>query len=247
LLDVSQTNLGYSRLATRQSQNADPSKIRFDANSQGGNYPITVIDPTRHGWWVAVNGGVDYTLFVSSTGDIIQYPALGGNLANGSLVLANSLNLLIAIDGGYSSGPNAGMGYRSLYIRDLSTGNVTKSTTAGPVPSIFDGYDGSSKTFNRPDVMGLQWIDELGCIVGLDESTTPPTIVKLTPPSSNPATGTWTWSTVQVAHWPQDTDGLTTLQKSMNSVWSKFRWVPSLHAFVYGTAKDRKPQVVRIA
>jgi hypothetical protein len=37
------------------------------------------------------------------------------------------------------------------------------------------------------------------------------------------------------------------LQSTQNAAWSKFRWVPSLHAFVYGTARNRKPQVVRIA
>ena len=245
LLDVSSATNGYSQFSTRQPQNADPTKIRFDANSQGGNYPITVMDEKRQGWWVAVDGGNDYTLFVSRTGDITQYPALGGNLANGSMVLANSLNLLIAIDGGYNMAPYTG--YRTIYIRDLNTGTVTQSTTAGTVPSIADGYDGSHNTFNRPDVMGLQWVDELGCVVGFDQSTTPPSIVKLTPPASNPATGTWTWSTVPVAHWDQDKNGQTALQTCLNSVWSKFRWVPSLHAFVYGTGKDRKPQVVRIA
>lgn len=247
LLDVSSPILGYSQLVTRQSQNVDPTKIRFNATTAGGNYPITVLDQTRRGWWLAVNGQATYTLFVSSTGDVTQYPALGGNLQNGSMVLCDSLNLLIAVDGGYNSGQYAGTSYRTLHIRDLSTGNLTDSTTAGPVPSVYDGYDGTSKSFNRPDMMGLQWVDELGCIVGLDESTTPPTIVKLTPPASNPATGTWTWSTVAVTHWSQDANGQATLQNCQNAVWSKFRWVPSLHAFVYATAKNRKPQVVRIA
>jgi hypothetical protein len=247
VLDVSRPTLGYSQLATRQSQNIDPSKIRFNPTSMGANYPITVMDPARRGWWVAVNGGVSYTLFVGSTGEITQYPALGGNLANGSMVLCNSLNLLIAIDGGYFSGPNAGTGFRTLHIRDLSTSAVTRSTTAGPVPSIADGYDGTIKSFNRPDVMGLQWVDELGCVVGFDQSATPPAIVKLTPPASNPATGSWTWSTVPVTHWAQDSAGQPALQTSLNNVWSKFRWVPSLQAFVYGTSRDRKPQVIRIA
>jgi hypothetical protein len=103
------------------------------------------------------------------------------------------------------------------------------------------------KSFNRPDVMGLQWVDELGCVVGFDQSATPPAIIKLTPPTSNPATGTWTWSTVPVRHWDQDSAGQPALQTSMNNVWSKFRWVPSLQAFVYGTSRDRKPQVIRIA
>jgi hypothetical protein len=247
VLDVSCPTLGYSQLATRQSQNADPSKIRFNATSAGGNYPITVIDPSRRGWWVSVNGGASYTVFVSSSGDITQYPALGGNLANGSMVLCNALNLLVAIDGGYSSGPYAGTGYRTLHIRDLTTSVVTSSTTAGAVPSLTDGYDGTVNSFNRPDVMGLQWVEELGCVVGFDQSATPPVIVKLTPPTSNPATGTWTWSTVPMAHWDQDSGGQPALQTSMNGVWSKFRWVPSLQAFVYGTSRDRKPQVLRIA
>jgi hypothetical protein len=247
VLDVSATTNGYTQLATRQPQNIDPTQIRFTPTTGGGNYPITVMDSARKGWWVAVDGTVSYTLFVSSTGDITQYPALGGNFANGSMVLCNSLNLLIGIDGGYDSGPYAGSAYRALYIRDLSSGVVTQSQTAGTVPSHTTGYDGTPNAYHRPDSMGLQWVDELGCIVGLDESTVPPTIVKLTPPASNPATGTWTWSTVPVSHWSQDPNGQPTLQSSQNAVWSKFRWVPSLHAFVYATAKNRKPQVVRIA
>jgi hypothetical protein len=247
VLDVASPTMGYSQLQTRQPQNVDPTKIRFSPTSAGGNYPISVMDQTRRGWWVAVDGSVYYTLFVSTTGEITQYPALGGNLANGSMVLCDSLNLLVAIDGGYNSGQYAGAGYRTLHIRDLTTGTVTKTTTAGPVPGLTNGYDGSVNTFNRPDSLGLQWVEELGCVVGLDMNVSPPAIVKLTPPSSNQATGTWTWSTVPVAHWSQDTKGQTELQPCVNAGWSKFRWVPSLHAFVYGTSRDRKPQVIRIA
>jgi hypothetical protein len=247
VLDVSSATNGYSQLPTRQSQNIDPTQIRFNPTSAGGNYPITVMDENRKGWWAAVSGTVSYTLFVSNTGDITQYPALGGNLSDGSMVLCKSLNLLVAIDGGYESGQYAGSAYRTLHIRDLSTSTVTQSTVAGKVPALSNGYDGAVNTYHRPNQMGLQWVDELGCIVGLDETTVPPTIVKLTPPASNPATGTWTWSTVPVSHWSQDTTGQTTLQSCQNAVWSKFRWVPALHAFVYTTAKNRKPQVVRIA
>lgn len=247
ILDVSATSMGYSKLATRQSQNIDPTAIRFNDTSAGGNYPISVIDSARRGWWVAVNGGVRYTLFVSNTGEITQYPALGGNLANGSMVLCNSLNLLIAIDGGYSAGPYAGTGYRTLHIRNLATGIVTRTTTAGKVPALTGGYDGTPNSFHRPDALGLQWVDELGCIVGFDQSVSPPQIVKLTPPATDQANGTWTWSTVPVAHWSQDTNGQASLQTSMNDVWSKFRWVPSLQAFVYATSRGRKPQVVKIA
>ena len=222
--------------------------IRFSQQSaDSGTYPITVMDNVRQGWWAAPTGSADYTLFVGKTGEIRQYPALGGNLANGALVLCTSLDLLVAIDGGYASGPNAGNGFRALYIRDLKTGTMTRTTTTGTVPSVANGYDGSVGTFRRPDTMGLQWVEELGCVVGLDQSVSPPVVVKLTPPASNPATATWTWSTVaSLRHSPTDSGGQANLQVAQNGVWSKFRWVPSLQAFVYGTAKDRKPQVIKI-
>lgn len=248
LLDVSKRQLGYSQLATIQAENADPTKIRFSAlGTDGGSYPITVMDNARQGWWVAPSGGAEYTLFVSKTGAIRQYPAVGGNLANGALVLCPSLNLLVAIDGGYSAGPYAGNGYRTIYCRDLNTGAMTRSTTTGPVPSLSPGYDGTPDVFNRPDTMGLQWVEELGCVVGLDQSVSPPVIVKLSPPANNPATGSWTWSTIStLKHWPQDMNGQASLQVGQNGIWSKFRWVPSLQAFVYCTAKNRKPQVIKL-
>jgi hypothetical protein len=248
LLDVSRSQLGYSTLATRQAGNADPSKIRFQTTANGGNYPISVIDYANQGWWVAVNGGVNYTLLIRRTGDISQYPALGGNLANGAMALCSGLKLLVVIDGGYASGPNAGTGYRNLYIRNVDTGAMTTTTTLGPVPSLSDGYDGTIGTFHRPDAMGLQWVEELGCIVGFDQSVLPPVVVKLTPPPSNPSTTPWTWSIVSsLQHWPRDSGGQASLQTVLNNVWSKFRWVPSLHAFVYGTGKGRKPQIIKLS
>lgn len=248
LLDVSKATFGYSQLTTRQAENSDPSTIRFTRNGgDKGSYPITVMDNARQGWWAMTSGSTDYTLFISKTGDVTQYPALGGNLANGTMVLCPKLNLLIAIDGGYNAGPYAGKGYRSLYIRDLASGATSTSLTAGTVPSVGDGYDGSSGTYNRPDMLGLQWVDELGCIVGFDDTTSPPTIVKLTPPASNPASAPWTWSKVSVLHWPSDTGGSSTLKAARSGMWSKFRWIPSLQGFVFCTAKDSRPQIVRIS
>lgn len=247
ILDVSRVQLGYSQLTTRQPQNIDPTKVRFSATSEGGNYPITEIDMARQGWWVSTNGTVDYLLFVAKSGTITQYPALGGNLINGALALCPSLNLLVAIDGGYSVGPNANNAHRTLHVRDLATGTSTKIRTLGTVPSLVDGYDGSVATFHRPDVMGLQWVEELGCIVGFDQSSVPPSVVKLSPPANKAATESWTWSKVPVQHWPGDAHGQATLQTALNNIWSKFRWVPSLQAFVYGTAKNRKPQIIKLS
>lgn len=247
LLDVSRASLGYTTMSTRQPQNADPSMIRFAPTSTGGNYPITVQDEQRQGWWAAVAGPVSYTLFVSKTGEITQYPALGGNLINASMVLCPSLNLLIAIDGGYSTGPNASASYRSMYVRNLATGQMSKTNSSGAVPSVTMGYDGSTvPNFHRMDVMGLQWVEELGCIVGLDQTDKPPTLVKLTPPATNPATNPWTWSKTALQHWPSDTNGQETIQTAEYGYWSKFRWVPALQAFVVCGSSARKPQVIRL-
>lgn len=247
LLDVSQAVGGYARLATTQAQNAEPTRIRFTASGAStGTYPITVQDDARQGWWVAASGSADYTLFVSHTGDILQYRALGGNLANGTLILCPKLDLLVALDGGYAAGPYAGTGYRQLYIRNLATGAYSGNATVGDVPSLTEGYDGNGRNYHRPDALGLQWVEELGCAVGLDQSVSPPVIVKLMPPSTDPEKSPWTWSTVPVQHWPSDSAGQGQLQSVLNNVWSKFRWVPALHAFVYGTGRDRKPQVIRI-
>ena len=247
LLDVSRANLGHSTMTTRQPQNIDPSMIRFVPNGDGGNYPITVQDDQRQGWWAAVNGPVSYTLFVSKNGDITQYPALGGNLLNASMVLCTSLNLLIAIDGGYVTGPYAGLNYRAMYTRNLVSGAVSRNASIGDVPSRTFGYDGSTTAnFHRMDIMGLQWVEELGCIVGLDQNDTPPSVVKLTPPASNPATAPWTWSKVPTQHWPTDSGGQATIQAADYGYWSKFRWVPSLQAFVVCGSAWRKPQVIKI-
>jgi hypothetical protein len=248
VLDVSRPQLGYSQMATRQPQNADPSKIRFAPTSAGENHGITVADYARQGWWVAVRGNVAYTLFVARSGEIAQYPALGGNLQNGALALCPSLNLLVAIDGGYESGPEASASYRTIHVRDLASGAVSKILTQGTVPALSDGYTGVKKTYHRPDGMGLQWVEELGCIVGIDQNVSPPALVKLSPPAADPANAPWTWSVFPaLRHWDQDADGQAELQSCLNDVWSKLRWVPTLQAFVYATARARKPQVLRIA
>ena len=247
LLDVSRPRLGYSVLATRQPQNADPSQIRFSATGPGGGYPMTVMDEQRQGWWVAINGQVEYTLFVSKSGQVTQYPALGGNLLNAGMVICPSLNLLIAIDGGYSSGSYAALGYRTLHIRDLVAGKNTSSKTLGTVPSLGVGYDGYVANFHRVDVMGLQWVEELGCIVGLDQTESPPALVRLTPPATSPATNPWTWSKMPAPqHWPSDVNGQTTLQTAENGYYSKFHWIPTLQAFVVAGSSSRKPQIIKL-
>lgn len=246
LMDVSRPQLGYSQLATRQPQNAAPAEIRFSAAITGGNYPTTVIDEQRQGWWAAVNGKVDYTLFISKSGDITQYPALGGNLSNGVLTLCPKLNLLVAVDGGYINGAYANGSFRALYIRNLATGAVTRNTTLGTVPALLGGYDGGGLNFHRPDTMGLEWVDELGAMFGLDQSVTPPELVKLTPPATNPAINPWTWSKVPVQHWDKDVGGQAQLQAAENGAWSKFRWSKQLQGFVFCSDQQRKPQIIKL-
>lgn len=247
LLDVSRAQRGYSTLATRQPQNAAPNLIRFAANGPGGSYPISVMDEQRQGWWVAVNGQVEYTLFFSKDGLITQYPALGGNLLNASMAICPSLNLLVAIDGGYSSGNYASQAHRTLHIRDLVTGKVTRSLTLGKVPALSVGYDGPVANLHRPDAMGLQWVEELGCIVGLDQTENPPALVRLTPPATSPATNQWTWSKMPAPrHWPGNPNGQPQLQTAENGYNSKFRWIPTLQAFVVAGSSSRKPQVIKL-
>jgi hypothetical protein len=73
-------------------------------------------------------------------------------------------------------------------------------------------------------------------------------IWKLTPSNpNNLKTATWAWSVVEVAHWSADVGGQATLQVPINNAWSKFRWIPTLQAFVLGIAADKKPQVIRIS
>jgi hypothetical protein len=245
--DLAQAVNGYSVLATRQPENVDPTRISFARNATGGNFATTALDEKRRGWWVAVNGAADYTLFVGADGTITQTPAMGGNLQNGVLAYWPEQNVLIAIDGGYESGQYASQSFRTIYVRDLASANTVKLSTTGPVPALFDGYDGTSKSFHRPDTTGLQWVSELGCMVGLDETVNPPAVVTLTPPAGGPMSGPWTWSTVtSLQHWPQDVGGQSQLQVGLNSAWSKFRWIPTLHAFVYMSTRFLKPQVVRL-
>lgn len=245
--DLAQTVNGYSVLPTRQPENAFPDRISFLHNAVGDVFSTTVIDEKRRGWWVAVNGSAEYTLFVGSDGLIKQTPAMGGNLENGVLALWPEQDILICVDGGYEFGQYATQSYRTIYVRDLATGTTAKLSTTGPVPALFDGYDGSSKTFHRPDTTGLQWVSELGCLVGLDESVNPPVVVTLTPPIAGPMSGPWNWAAISsLQHWPQDAGGQAQLQVGVNSAWSKFRWIPTLHAFVYMSTRDRKPQVLRL-
>jgi hypothetical protein len=253
VLDVSQATHGYSQLVTTQAQNAQPTKISFSANggAAGGTYPTTAIDRVRQGWWLnAMGGTIDYLLFCAKNGTITQYPALNGNMQDGAMVLCDSLDLLVAIDGGYDSGPNAGSSYRTLCIRNLTTGTYTTASATGPVPATTYGYESpppSAPNYHRPVILGLQWVPSLGCMVGLDDTVSPPNVVKLTPPSSNPATAPWTWSVATVAHWSAgDPSGNTVLRGTTNGALGKFRYVPTLGAFVYCVSNSTKPQVIKL-
>ena len=248
LIDVSQPAKGYTQLATTQPQNVAPNRISFRANGySNGVYPVTVQDRTRNGWWLATNGEVDFTLFLSKSGKITQYPAVNGNGQDGCLVLCDSLNLLMFIDGGYDAGVYASNAYRTVRVRNLLTDAVSSFQALGTIPWSGVGYaGGSDRNYHGPQKMGLQWVEDLKAIYGLDETTEPPTLVKLSPPASDPATNAWAWSAVPVKHWPADADGQQVLQRAQNNVWSKFRYVESLKAFVYCTAANRRPQVIRI-
>jgi hypothetical protein len=259
VFDPGQRLNGHTTMVTTQPQNSQPTKISFRAHggASAGVYPCSDIDEVRQGWWVgSMHGDADYTLFISKTGAITQYPALSGYGRSLAICNCPSLGLVIGIDGGYMSGPNASTSYRRVATLDPATGVLTAASTVGPVPALDYGYEvPAAKNYHAPANLGLQWVEELGCCVGLDMlASGGPVIVKLTPPVSNPKTGVWTWSTVPVAHWAAgDPSGSPTLRSDNplatpnNPVYSKFRWVPSLHAFVYCTKTGAKPQVITIS
>ena len=252
--DVSYPTVGYSSMVTNQFENALTTRLRWNATSAGLNQPTSDIDVGRQGWWVAeARGTVSYTLFIHKSGLVTQHKGLNGNMADGTLFYIESAKLLVAVDGGYETGPE----YRRLYIRDTLTPHPTDSndiwynTTTGTVPGAngprLDQY-GATTYYHGPAYLGLQWVEELGAAFGLDNQVSPPRVVKLTPPASGDwKTTPWVWSAITLQHWASDTSGYATLRPVRDSgAFSKFRWVPTLHAFVYCVDADVKPQVIRI-
>ncbi|TFW17154.1 hypothetical protein E4L96_15040 [Massilia arenosa] len=248
VMDLSQSVNGYRTLTTATQGITAAGNLSFNkAGTEGSPFYKVVIDEKRKGWWISIDGPADYTLFVAATGAVTRIPALGGNLQNSALAYWPEKDVLIAVNGGYEGGQYSSTAYRTIYVRDLASGTTQTLTTTGPVPALSNGYDGTVNTFHRIDSTGLQWVSELGCLVGLDESVTPPVVVKLTPPAAGPLAGPWVWSVVStLRHWPDDVSGQTTLQTGVNWAWNKFRWIPSLHAFVYMSSRLRKPQVIKL-
>lgn len=255
-LDIAAATNGYSMLNTNQPQNSQPTLISFSANGgkSGGNAPLTVTDYSRQGWWASTDGTVDYLLFISKTGTITQYTAPGGNSLYAAMFLVPSLNILCIHDGGYTAADANAVGanstvHKAMYIRDLSDNSTVTVLNNGPVPAVRDGFAGPPYKINAPRQIGLQWVEELGAAFGLDDTTDQanPVVVKLMPPLTNPKTTAWTWSTVPVSHWATgDVSGSASLRGSSNTVCSMFRWIPTLHAFVYCVGSNVKPQVIRI-
>lgn len=242
MLDVSQFAGGYTQFATTQPANTVTTKIAFGSGGtlSTGSYPAVVQDDVRQGWWACKQAVADYMLFIAADGTITQHAPLNGNMQQGALVLAPSLGAegsLIVLDGGYDPGG------RWMAVRDLATGVTTSFNTIGEVPGRTAGYDGPDMNFHDLGRIGLHWVEELGAIYGMDDDGT---IVKLTPPISDPQTTAWTWSIVSIAHWSADTSGYPTLRVPTAAAWSKFRWIPSLQAFVVCTGAPFKPQVIKL-
>lgn len=251
-IDPTQAIGGYAPFVTTQAQNAKPTKVSFgDADdNRRGNYTMSAMDTTREGWWFEPSGGTfSYLLFIHRSGTITQYPALGGNNQSAGMILCPEYDLLINIDGGKESN----LSHRRLSMRNLITGVVTSSQALGVVPALTEGYD-AIRDFHMPGTLGMQWVSELGCAVGIDMLTNPAnvTIVKLTPPATNPTVNPWTWSTVPLTHWAAgNASGFNKLRVCTNTAWSKLRWIPTLQAFVItcdiAQAGVANPQVIKIS
>lgn len=266
LMDVSQATGGYSKLTTTQAaQGANSGYISFAASGgvKGGSYPISAIDEIRQGWWTGSGGAQpDYTLFIHKSGTITQYPLIAGsNNLYDAVCYAPSLGtsgLVLGIRCGYDPSVAVQIGesqtiYKTLSILEASTGLAVTGVpfVTGTVPAHragFGGIGGASICFHAPIQLGLQWVEELGAIYGLDDTTDAanPVVVKLAP-TGDPKTAPWAWSTVSLAHWTAgDPTGQAALQSVIFNVHSKFRWIPTLSAFVYASAADKKPQIIRV-
>ena len=241
IADVSKILNGYTplKISGQTGPDSENNQVKFSVNSTGGSYPLSVQDIGRQGWWLDVGGNHDYTLFISKSGAVTQTPAIHGNNNWACLMLWEAKNLLILATGG-SEGEA-----RTMRIRDLTTGTTRSVQMNGVVPGGIKLPDGSVQY--RPEVLGLQWVEELGCLVGLDAETSPPTICKITPPAVNPESAPWTTSVVQLSHWNSgDPAGGTAIRYAQNGNFSKFRWVKTLSAFVLATSSTTKPQVFSI-
>lgn len=239
LADVSLARNGYTELKVsgQSGAGADNNQVKFNGGGTGQSYPVSVQDNGRQGWWLDVNGPHDYTLFISKSGAVTQYQAIHGNNYWASLVLWEAKNLLILVNGGTLGEAS------NLTIRDLNTGVTKTVKLEGKIPAAIIQHDGVSYQY-RPEVLGLQWVEELGCIVGLDETVSPPVICKITPPASNPESSPWTATAVPMQHWSAgDPNGSTKIRTASNGDFSKFRWVKTLGAFVLATSSSTKPQV----
>lgn len=218
----------------------------------GGTYPTTTIDYKREGWWLDdFSQQRQSTIFLSKTGAVTLVPPVHGNMSDGCIVVCHSLDLLVAASGGYMSRPFNNPSSRQLRIRDLASGTVSSVDTTGVYPSLSIGYDSdpnAKPVYLALSKLGMQWVDKLGMMVGFDQVTTPPRVVTLTP-GADPKVNAWTWGFMTVKHWDQgDASGQPNLvAPERNNIWSRFRFVDALDAFVLASDSHHKPQVIRLA
>lgn len=251
------SSAGYATMATNTPGSPVPTRLRWGTNSTSMNQPTSAPDIARQGWWVVDSRGANnYSLFIHKSGLATQHKPINSNLDNGQLLYIESKGLLVALTGGYTSAsPTAA--YKTLWIRDTYNPHPTDSddfyyatATGGDSLFLSDGYDNDGvNNYHGPAFGGIQWVEELQAAYGFDydPDTSTSRIVKLSPPASGDwKTGVWTWSILPLQHWAAgDPNGRTFIEKGTGSPFSRFRWVPALHAFVYTADGDRKPQVFK--
>ena len=248
-LDVSKVTGGYGFI-DKTDIGGISNKVGATA-PDGGTYPTTAIDYKREGWWLDdFSQQRQSTIFLSKTGGVTLVPALHGNMSDGCIVLCHSLDLLVAASGGYMAGPYNNSSARLLRIRDLATGTMYAVDTIGLYPSLTTGYDSSShaaSVYLAVNKLGMQWVDNLRMIVGFDQGATPPRVVTLTP-GPDPKVDPWTWGFVSLSHWDNGDSGgqANLIAPERNNVWSRFRYVDALDAFVLASDSHHKPQVIRL-
>lgn len=234
IFDASRPTYGHSQLVTVQAGATPTNEIRMIQNGVNpAFYPISARDDTRQGWWFEANLTHDYTLFCDKVGNISQFPSIHGNSLYACMTHVTSKDLLVFLNGGTST---------TMKVRNLATGVTNTVPLIGPTLCFNAGGNES-----RPEIGGFLWVEELGVIAGIDCMNLPMKFMIITPPSANADTAAWTISEVPMQHWSAgDPSGSSTIRFAQNGNFSKFQWVPALHAFVLATSHDTKPQVFKI-
>ncbi|MCX8005118.1 MAG: hypothetical protein N2688_09200 [Burkholderiaceae bacterium] len=200
------------------------------SSALSGSYWAVAFDPTRARFWVIsnLNSWARGFGYVSANGTVTVLPNQGDNVdGDHALGYCPRYDMLVHL---------ATAGGASHLAGRLcnGAGAFVKLRTTGPFPS---------------PASGLEWSTAGGYFVAYPGNGSS-TVYKLSPPSSDPLNGTWTWTTQTLT----GVQGATPVKASgyasgqWNGQWSRFREVPALSSpgrpvFVYADGRNQPVQL----